>query len=175
MNAVLGAAYARHPGREKRFVLEEVQVPPGLRLGVLDLTALRSALRARESGALVKVDTQLQATLLVIKVAVHNTPWRHEPQRLPKEIDITHPVILADAPSAHPSEVAVTVHRLKPAPTSDHAPRVAAGLTRRPATADGSIRSRRGRDQDKSTSSALPTRSSEGPARQIDGNSPAVV
>ena len=71
-------------------------MPPGLVLGVVHLATLRRALRACERGAPLEVDAQLKPTLIGIEGGLHDTPRRHEPERLLKEIDIAHPRILAD-------------------------------------------------------------------------------
>lgn len=93
---MLGADHPRHPRGQVGLVLEEVQVAPRLGLGVLDLAALRGALRARERGAPLEVQAQLEASLIAIKGALNDAPWRHEPERLLEEIDIAHRRILAD-------------------------------------------------------------------------------
>ena len=75
-------------------MLEEVQVAPGLRLAVMDRAAVLLALRAREPRALRKVDAQIKTALL--ERAVGHAPRRLKAERLLKEVDISHPYIVAD-------------------------------------------------------------------------------
>ncbi len=55
-------------------MLEEVEMPPRVRLGVVHLAPRRAALRAREAGALPEVNPQIQTTSPGIELDVHDLP-----------------------------------------------------------------------------------------------------
>jgi len=89
-------------------VLKEVQMAPGLLVGVVHPAALRGALRAGKRGAPLEVDPQLEAPLIGIEGARRYPPRSDQPQGLLKEIEIAHPAILPDPsrprPPALPTE-----------------------------------------------------------------------
>ena len=93
-NPVLRAAHPGHPRLQERLMLKEVQVPPKLGLGVVDRTAGRVALRAREPGAALEVDPQLKPTPFGIEGGTHHSPRHLKAQRRLKQLDISHPARL---------------------------------------------------------------------------------
>ena len=88
MHLVLRTADPRHPRRQVRLMLEEVQMPPGLLLGVVHLAPLPTALRAREPRPLRKVDSQIQPALLGVELDIHHPPRLLKTERLLEQLAV---------------------------------------------------------------------------------------
>src|SRR5690606_20330896 len=82
-HAVLSAAHARHPRVQVGLVLEEVEMPPCLVLGVMDRALLLRAprLRAHEAGAAGKVEVQVKPARLGVELGPLDPPRCRESQR----------------------------------------------------------------------------------------------
>jgi len=91
LDLVLGTDHPRHPRGQVRLVLEKVQMPPRLLLGVVDWAALPAALRTREPRPLRKIDPQIQPPLLGVELHVHDLPRLLKPKRSRKQLRIVHP------------------------------------------------------------------------------------
>ncbi len=90
MHSMLGTVHARHPRRQERPMLEEVQMPPRLRLGVARLQPRRTALRAAKHRPAGEVDPQIQPALIDVEAHLDDLPRRVQPKRLLKEVDVMH-------------------------------------------------------------------------------------
>ena len=90
LDRVLRADHPRNPRRQVRLVLEEVQMPPGLLLGVMHLAACRSTLRTPEPRALREVDAQIQPPPLHVKLDIHYLPRLLKTKRSGKQVEIVH-------------------------------------------------------------------------------------
>src|SRR6266498_5380774 len=93
--------------------MEEVQMPPRVRLGVMHLAPGHPALRARKPSPLPEVDPQIQPTPLGIELDVHHLPRLHEAERLLKEVEIVH----ARLPSSKDQKPASSHHARTDLPT----------------------------------------------------------
>ena len=88
MHAVLWAADPWDPGGQERLMLEEVEMPPRLLLGVVHLAVGPLALWAREPRSLREVQDQLQPPRLTVEVDAHDAPRLLQPQSLLEEVRI---------------------------------------------------------------------------------------
>src|SRR5205823_4697128 len=82
---ILRADHARHARGQVRLVLEEIQMPPRVALGVMHLAARRAALRTCEPSALPKVDPQIQTTPPRIELDINDLPRLLKTKRLAKQ------------------------------------------------------------------------------------------
>jgi hypothetical protein len=68
------AGHPRHTGVQVGLMLEEVQVPPGLGLAVMDRASRLVTLWARKASALTKVQVQFQAAGRGVELGAHDLP-----------------------------------------------------------------------------------------------------
>jgi len=78
MDTTAVASNTRHPGDNERLVLEEVQVPPFLFDGVVNLAATRFARWTRKGGALPEIYVKSQLTLGGIEIGLGHLPGRDQ-------------------------------------------------------------------------------------------------
>jgi hypothetical protein len=108
------APAARHPwhaGMQVGFVLEEVEMPPGHRLGVIGGTIGRAAGRAGEAAASREIQIDVEALGRRIEAAPRHRPGRLQPQRHLKQVLVLHRRLpLPGAPiAAEPAAVLAAV------------------------------------------------------------------
>jgi hypothetical protein len=96
-----GAAHARHTGVQIGLVLEEVEMAPRHRFGVVDRAVGSTTARAGEAAAGGEVDVDVQAPGRRIELAAGDRPWRHNAQRQLQQTGILHDgvsTVAADLP-----------------------------------------------------------------------------
>ncbi len=86
--AVLCADHPRHPRSQIRLMLEEVQMPSGVRFGVVDLAARRAASRTCKPSPLPEVEPQIQPAAADVELDLLHLPWLLKPKRSLKQVEI---------------------------------------------------------------------------------------
>jgi hypothetical protein len=71
-------------------MLEEVHMPPRVRLGVVHLASSRTALRAPKPRPLREVNPQIQTTPPSIELDVNHLPWLLKAKGSLKQVQIVH-------------------------------------------------------------------------------------
>src|SRR5690606_28139248 len=85
-----GAPYARRARVKVSLVLKEVEMPPRLLRGVVRPAARNSTLRARERGASLEVQEDVQPPLRRVELRPVDSPRRLKPECLLEKIDVPH-------------------------------------------------------------------------------------
>lgn len=89
-HAVSGAADARNPGLQVGLVLEEVEVPPRLRLGVVDTAGRLVPLGAGEAGSAREVEVKVEAVAGGVEVHRLDHPRVLQTQRGLEQLQVVH-------------------------------------------------------------------------------------
>src|SRR5208337_4212888 len=81
LDAACVATHARHAGIQVGLMLEEVEVAPGFPLGVVGRAVCGTATRTSKAAARGKIDLDIEAMCVRVKVAAAHGPWRGQSQR----------------------------------------------------------------------------------------------
>ncbi len=86
--------HPRHASVQERAVLEEVQMPPGLLLRVVNRATLAAALGAGEPAPARKIHVQIELTIRDRKRAPRHRPRRLQPKGQLEKIGVSHPLTI---------------------------------------------------------------------------------
>src|SRR5271165_3059314 len=92
-------AHSRHTSVQQRAMLEEVQMPPGLVLRVVNRTTHASALSAGEPAPTRKIYVQIEPTIFDRKLAARHHPRRLQPKGQLEKIGVSHPLTIDSIPT----------------------------------------------------------------------------
>ena len=83
-------------------MLEEVQMPPGLLLRIVNRATLVAALGAGEPAPARKIHVQIELTILDRKLAPRHHPRQLQPKGQLEKIGVSHPLMINSIPTDRP-------------------------------------------------------------------------
>ena len=82
VHPALRTRHPRHARVQQGAMLEEIEMPPGLVIRIVNRAAFAPALRASESAAARKIHVQIEPTILRVEFAARHRPRRRKTQGL---------------------------------------------------------------------------------------------